>query len=190
MRVLLGDLIFNGSGNRDFARLEENIARGHFRAAAGKNPGAVFLGVDPVDDLGNVKAFFVIEAAADISETDDLVARFCMSCAASEPTLPNPWTTTRHPSFFMPSLASALSQQIMTPRPVASRRPAEPPSSIGLPGLQQCGFADVHGVGVHHPSHGLLVRADVRSGDVALWAQPIGEFGGVAACKSFQLAAR
>src|SRR6266700_2485088 len=33
----------------------------------------------------------------------------------------------------MPSLASALSQQIITPRPVASRRPRDPPSSMGLP---------------------------------------------------------
>src|SRR6266513_264717 len=58
---------------------------------------------------------------------------FCIKSAAIEPTFPKPCTTTRQPSLFMPTLASALSQQIMTPRPVASRLPREPPSSIGLP---------------------------------------------------------
>src|SRR5271165_35423 len=59
MRVLLGDLIFNGGGNGDFARLKENVARGHFRAATGKILEWFFLGVDPVDDHWNVEAIFV-----------------------------------------------------------------------------------------------------------------------------------
>ena len=50
-----------------------------------------------------------------------------------EPTFPKPWMATRQPAFFMPSFTKALSQHIITPRPVASLRPAEPPSSMGLP---------------------------------------------------------
>src|SRR5438477_1754909 len=53
--------------------------------------------------------------------------------AAIEPTFPNPWITVRQPSFFIPSFSTALSTQIITPRPVASFLPRDPPSSIGLP---------------------------------------------------------
>ncbi len=41
--------------------------------------------------------------------------------------------TVRQSAFFMPSFSTALSTQIITPRPVASLRPREPPSSIGFP---------------------------------------------------------
>src|ERR1035441_1486588 len=56
-----------------------------------------------------------------------------MSSAALEPTLPKPCTITRVLSRDRPSFWQASSQTIITPRPVASRRPREPPMLMGFP---------------------------------------------------------
>ncbi len=55
------------------------------------------------------------------------------SLADTAPTLPNPWTATRAPSRPNPTWRAASRATMLTPRPVASRRPADPPSSSGLP---------------------------------------------------------
>src|SRR5262249_32040416 len=47
---------------------------------------------------------------------------------------------------------------------------------------------DMHRIGVHHPGHGLLVRAEVWSGDVALRADPFAQLGGVAPGDALHLA--
>ena len=80
---------------------------------------------------------------------------------------------------------------IITPRPVASRRPSDPPSSSGLP-VTTAGFrvADVHAVGVHHPRHHLLVGVDVGRRHVLLGADRVDDLGDVAARQRFELAAR
>src|SRR5256885_1214219 len=57
-----------------------------------------------------------------------------MRRAAFEPTLPKPWITTRVWSRFLSSRLRASSHTVIRPRPVASRRPWEPPSPNGLPG--------------------------------------------------------
>jgi hypothetical protein len=54
-------------------------------------------------------------------------------CAATEPTLPNPWTPTVVPAIGRPRCLSASRVMSMHPRPVASRRPSEPPISTGFP---------------------------------------------------------
>src|SRR5258708_23873879 len=56
-----------------------------------------------------------------------------ISRAALEPTLPKPCTMTRLPSRDKPSFLIASSHTIITPRPVASRRPREPPILMGFP---------------------------------------------------------
>ena len=53
--------------------------------------------------------------------------------AAIDPTLPKPCTAMRAPLSVMPNFASASRVTIMHPRPVASRRPRDPPISTGLP---------------------------------------------------------
>ena len=53
--------------------------------------------------------------------------------AATDPTLPNPWTTTRLPESVKPRRGAASRAISMSPRPVASTRPREPPSESGLP---------------------------------------------------------
>ncbi len=56
-----------------------------------------------------------------------------MSCAATDPTLPNPCTATRVPSIGIRRRLSASRVTSIQPRPVASRRPSDPPISTGLP---------------------------------------------------------
>src|SRR5579859_4721623 len=56
-----------------------------------------------------------------------------MSCAALDPTLPKPCTITRALERLIPSLLQASSHTTITPRPVASRRPRDPPMLIGFP---------------------------------------------------------
>ncbi len=55
------------------------------------------------------------------------------SLAATAPTLPKPCTATRAPLISRPILRAASEPTTNTPRPVASWRPSEPPSEIGLP---------------------------------------------------------
>ena len=46
------------------------------------------------------------------------------------------------------------------------------------------GLAGMHGIGVHDPSHGLLVGADVRSRDIALGPKPVRKFRSVTASEA------
>ncbi len=69
--------------------------------------------------------------------------------------------------------------------------PGRTPEFDGLAGdYGRGGFADVHGIGVHDPGHSLLTAADVRCGNVAFGAEPIGKFGSVASRETFQFASR
>ena len=61
------------------------------------------------------------------------IPRCASSCAVTEPTFPNPCTATVVPFTFMPRCASASLVTNMQPRPVASRRPSDPPISTGFP---------------------------------------------------------
>ena len=53
--------------------------------------------------------------------------------ARCPPTFPNPWITTRLPLSGIPKSRPYSIMTYMTPRPVASSRPSEPPSDTGLP---------------------------------------------------------
>ncbi len=68
-----------------------------------------------------------------------------------------------------PRYSIALSHITEMPRPVASRRPREPPMFTGLP-VTTAGhrLPLVHGKRVHHPGHRLLVGPYVRRGHVLL----------------------
>ncbi len=70
----------------------------------------------------------------DTSDTPTTLAPFSWrSCAATEPTFPNPCTATVEPAIFRPSRARSSSTTIITPRPVASRRPRAPPTARSFP---------------------------------------------------------
>ena len=68
--------------------------------------------------------------------------------AEIDPTLPKPWTATVALEGFMPNSSSAFIVTVATPRPVASARPCEPPTEIGLP---------VMTAGIEYPSCMLTV---------------------------------
>ena len=53
--------------------------------------------------------------------------------AAHEPTLPKPWMAADTSVGFRPSFLRAARADTITPRPVASVRPSEPPITRGLP---------------------------------------------------------
>jgi len=95
---------------------------------------------------------------------DNLVSGLGHQISGHRADVSNPWIIVRQPCFvFMPSFSTALSTQIITPRPVASVRQREPPSSMGFAGDHRGGrLPYVHRVGVHHPGHGLFIGTDVR----------------------------
>ena len=105
--------------------------------------------------------------------------------------MPKPWTATVAPLMSRPRCFAASRVTIITPRPVASRRPSEPPISIGLPVTTAVvGVADVHAVGVHDPRHDLVVGVDVGRRDVLLGTDRVDDLGDVAARQRLELAPR
>ena len=79
----------------------------------------------------------------------------------------------------------------MTPRPVASSRPTDPPSSDRLARHDaQRLVADHHRVGVEHPAHHLRVGAGIGRGDVVLRADDRHDLAGVSAGEPLLLAHR
>jgi len=68
------------------------------------------------------------------------------------------------------------------PRPVASRRPRDPPMFSRLSSHDSGdGLAHVHGIGIHDPCHHLLVGAHVGRWHVLLRPEKFDKLGGVAA---------
>ncbi len=109
----------------------------------------------------------------------------------TEPTLPNPCTATVAPFTVIPRCASACFVTNMQPRPVASRRPSEPPNSTGLPVTTAVTvWPDVHGVGVHHPRHHALVGVHIRRRHVGVGAERRDDAGRIAPREPFELARR
>src|SRR5437867_1007061 len=71
-------------------------------------------------------------------ETSDTAMTFAPASAWSSrarcpPTLPNPWMTTRLPLSGIPKSRAYSIITYITPRPVASSRPSDPPRETGLP---------------------------------------------------------
>jgi len=71
-------------------------------------------------------------------ETSDTAMTFAPASVWSKrarcpPTLPNPWMTTRLSLSGIPKSRAYSIITYITPRPVASSRPSDPPREIGLP---------------------------------------------------------
>src|SRR5271157_424214 len=190
MSILLGDLVLNRGGDEHIARLKENVAGAHLGAAAGKFLQGFFLGVDPVDDFGNVEPFFVVEAAADVGETNDFVAGLLHQVSGKGTHVAEALNDDASGFFLHAELGHGLvhaDHHATAGGFAAATRAAEFDGLTGNDGGR--GLAGVHGVCIHDPSHGLLVGADVGSGNVALWAKPIRKFSGVAAGEALKFPA-
>src|SRR5579864_5752385 len=85
IRIFLSNLIFDRRWNRDVARLEQHIPRTHLCAPVRKILERSFLRVDPIDDFGDVKTIFVVEAAADIGKTNNFVTRLLHQVRSQRP---------------------------------------------------------------------------------------------------------
>ena len=105
--------------------------------------------------------------------------------------MPKPWMMTWQPAIDMPRCWMAWSQTIGDAAAgglQASARAAHVDWLAGDDGGD--GLAHVHGVGVHHPGHGLLVGAHVGCGNVLFRADELHQLGGVAAGHALQFALR
>src|SRR5208337_1848979 len=190
MSVLLGDLVFDGGGDKNVARLEKNVAGAHLGAAGGKFLQGLFLGVDPVNNFGKIKTLLVVKAAADIGEANDLVAGPLHQFRSKRAHVAESLNDDAGAFFFHAELGHGFIDADHDAAAGGFPAAARTAQFDGLTGNDGGGgLADVHGVGVHDPSHGLLVGADVGSGNVALRAKPVGKFGGVTAGKALGFAA-
>src|SRR5215472_5191954 len=189
--IFLGDLVLNGGGDGDVARLEEYVPRGHFRSAVGKTLQLLFLRVNPVDHFGYVESLLVVQPPADIRETDDFVAGFLHEVGGHRADISE---TLHHHAASLPFDADLGERLVTADHHSASRGFASPPGTAelnGLPGYhRRGGLSDVHRIGVHHPSHSLFAGAHVRCGNVALRSQPVRQFRGIASRQAFHFSAR
>ena len=189
MGVLVGDLVFDGRGDCDLAGLEEDIAGAHPGAAGGKVLQRLFLVVDPVHDLGDIEAVFVVEAAGDVREADDLVARLVHELGGHGADVAEALHDDAAARVAHAQLGEgfvAAHQHAAASGFLAAARAAQLDGLAGHDGGG--GLVDVHGKGVHDPGHGLLVGAHIRRGHILLRAQPVGQLRGVAAGEALEFA--
>src|SRR6266702_2645813 len=188
--VLLGDLVFDGRGNGDLARLEEDIARGHFRSTARKFLERLLLGVHPVDHLRHIEALLVVETTADVREANDFVAGFLHVFRCQGANVAEALNHDAAALFFDSQFREGFVAANHHAAPGGFFPAARAAEFNGLAGDDGGGgLTDVHRVRVHDPSHGLFVGADVGRWDVALRTQPIGQFRGVAASEPLEFSA-
>ena len=168
--VALGDLASSGGRNQDIAgqlqQLGVAIHGLRVRQAAGR---AMFLHI--AERHVDVDAVFVVDAAEDIGQADDLAARArCSRRAADRADVAEALhDDAASQSNGMSSTLQASRMVMNTPRPVASDAPWLPPMAQRLAGDDgRDRIAVVHGVGVHDPGHDLRVGVDVGRGDVAV----------------------
>src|SRR5260370_275760 len=98
-------------------------------------PGSTRVVIQGFGNVGGMAARLMSRAGFKIVSTMETILKPArlIRRAAMPPTLPKPWMTTRVEPGSILRRSSALRVTIMQPRPVASERPREPPSSIGLP---------------------------------------------------------
>ena len=107
--------------------------------------------------------------------------------AAIPPTFPNPWTRTVAPRG---STGRAQRAERHHHAAAGGLVPVRAADRDRLARDHAGTVAGVDGVGVHHPGHGLLVRADVRRRHVPLRADDREDLGGVPAGDPLQLVTR
>ena len=151
--------------------------------------GAFLLAV--FGQRGDVDALAVVEAAIPLADADDLVARLMheqrrVRAHVAEALDDDAGLFLVHlqvlDGFVGDDHHAAAGGFAASARSAHVQRLAGDDGGDGLP--------HVHGVGVHHPCHGLLVGVDVGSGNVFFGADELDQLGGVAAGHALQFAAR
>src|SRR5579863_7718 len=170
--VTAGDLIFGGSGNQDLAFGEQEFGGIDFFGAGESGDGAVLLAM--FAERLYVDAILVVEAAIDFENADDLVAGLCHEQRGVGADV----AETLHDDtggFFLKF--QFLDGFIADDHDAAAGGFAAAARSPHVDGLASHdggdGLAHVHGIGVHHPGHGLFVGIDVGRGNVFFGADEL-----------------
>src|SRR5580704_298259 len=171
--------------------MEKHFLRAHFFAACREIGKRLALAVDPLDQLRDVEAAFVVETAVDVRNADNFVARFVhqisgLRADVAKALNDDASAATLHSEFLNGFVAADHQATAGSFR--AALRAAEFKRLAGDYGGS--GLARVHGVSVHHPGHGLRVRANIGGGNIALGPKPFAELGGVAAGDALNLGLR
>ena len=165
VRVPGSNLILGGGRNQNVARMEENLLRGHRLAAGGKFRQRLPLRINPVIQLRNIEAIFVVESAVDIGHADDFVTRRMHQESRLRAHVPE--------SLNDYAAGLALHPQLVDRAVAADHQSAAGGFPAPLRAAQLERFSgdncrgrlpDVHGIGVHHPGHNLFVCADIGAG--------------------------
>ena len=184
------DLVLERRGNQDVHVQRIELLVGQLLGAGEPVHGVVLR--RPLDQLLHVEPGLVVDAALPVGDRDDAAPELVNEVSRHRARRSRTPGSRRLPAARLSFRCAAASRvQIMTPRPVASRRPFRPAENDRLAGDDGgFGAADVHGVGVHDPRHDLLVRVDVRRGHVLVGADGIDDLGHVAAGERLELAPR
>ena len=183
--VEAGDDVFSRGGDEDVAFLDEDVVLieglGSGEVVDGAGAGLV------LEEFGDVDAIGVVESAIELADADDFVAPvpedFCSVGADVAEALDDDRGFGGDHVEVLDGLTGddgdAAASGFAT-----TARAAERDGLAGDDGGN--GLADVHGVGVHDPGHGLLVGVDVGSGDVFFGADELDESCGVATGHAFE----
>src|SRR5437763_379746 len=159
------------------------------RGAGETNAGCVALSV--VQQIIDVDAVAVVKRAVVLDDTDDLVTSFehqlgGVRADVAESLDDDARALAAHAQLFQGLIADdhqpAAGSLAASARTAHIHRLADDHGSNGLP--------HVHGIGIHHPGHDLLVGAHIRGGNILFRPDEFHEFGGVAAGDPFQLGER
>ena len=191
LRIFLGDLVFNGRGDGNVARLEEHVAGGHLCSASGTTLQRLLLRVHPVNHFRYVEALLVVEPAADISQPDDFVPGLLHQLRRHRADI----AKTLHDHAAALFLQTNLGQRLVAAHHHAAARGFAPSAGSTQLNRLSChhrrrGLPHVHRVGIHHPRHRLFARTHVRRGDVSLGSEPNSKLRGIAPRQALQFSPR
>ncbi len=185
--VFAGDDVLGGCGDENVALVgEELVLVGGFGfAEAGDGPGLSAM----FDEGGDIDAVGVVEAAVVLGDSDDGVTLFGEEFRGVRADVAK---ALNDDAATVDGHAEMLHGFIADDRDAATGRFFSPAGAAEVDGLAGDdgvdGLAHVHGVGVHDPSHGLLVGAHIGRGNILFRADELDEFGGVAASHALELA--
>src|ERR1700733_9609131 len=143
--------------------------------------------MDPFDHRGNVEAVFVVESAMNIGDPDDFLFRFAQEHRGHRADVAEALDHDAAFFAFHAQLLDCLVADEVDAAPGGFATSARATKIQRLAGYDGGDWGPhVHRVGIHHPCHDFFIRAEIGSGNVALGANPIGEFSGVAASHALE----
>src|SRR5262249_35133287 len=158
----------------------------------GKGDGGAVDGVCAVYELRvDIDVVLVVEPAVVFTDTHDFVAGIGHELGGVGAHVPE---ALNDDARVVADHVEFLQRFIADHHDAAARRFAAPARSADVNRFPRYyrghGLPHVHGIGVHHPGHGLLVGVHVRGGNVLLRTKKFDQLGGVAARELFKFGER